>query len=95
MRPASAASTNVITQALNGPYGLWIKLGAAVLALVLAVIIVRRVLQMNKLILGVIVFLVLTFVGFSWIYERNEPSWATPVVEKLSGFFPTKDSMKH
>jgi hypothetical protein len=29
-------------------------------------------------------------VGFQWIYERNEPKWATPVVEKLANFFPSK-----
>jgi hypothetical protein len=49
---------------------------------------------MNKIVLGVGVFLVLTFIGFNWIYQRSEPSWATPVVSKLATFFPTKDAMK-
>jgi hypothetical protein len=45
---------------------------------------------MNKVVLGVIVAVGLSFVGFSWIYERNEPDWATPVVSRLADFFPSK-----
>jgi len=45
---------------------------------------------MNKVVLTVIVLIVLSTIGFNWIYQRNEPAWATPVVEKLAGFFPSK-----
>ena len=45
---------------------------------------------MNKAVLGAIFFVVVTVMGFNWIYERNEPSWATPVVEVFAGFFPSK-----
>lgn len=76
------------------PPAIWLRIGLAVLALVAAVIILRKVAKMNKVVLAVIVFLVATFVGFNWIYQRNEPAWATPVVAKLAGFFPTKDAMK-
>ena len=31
-------------------------------------------------------------IGFNWIYERNEPAWATPTVTWLGGFFPGKGS---
>jgi len=72
------------------PPAFWLKVGLAVLALVALVLLLRKVAQMNKLILGVIVFLILTFVGFNWIYQRNEPAWATPVVAKLAEFLPSK-----
>lgn len=68
----------------------WIKMGIAVVALVVLVIVLRKVAKMNKVLLGVIVFIVVTVVGFNWIYERNEPEWATPAVNWLAGFFPTK-----
>ena len=45
---------------------------------------------MNKAVLGAIVFVLVTVISFQWIYERNEPDWATPVVEKLANFFPSK-----
>lgn len=68
----------------------WIKMGIAVVALVVLVIVLRKVAKMNKVLLSVIVFIVVTVVGFNWIYERNEPEWATPAVNWLAGFFPTK-----
>lgn len=72
----------------------WVRIAIGVAALVLLVVVLRKLAKMNKVVLGVVVFLILTFVGFNWIYQRNEPAWATPVVSKLAGFFPTKDSMK-
>lgn len=72
------------------PLDFWWKLGLGIIGLVVLVILLRKVAKTNKVVLTVVVFVVLTVVGFNWIYERNEPKWATPVVEWLSGFFPTK-----
>lgn len=66
------------------------KLLAGVAALVLAVTIIRKVAQMNRLLLGVAVFIGVSAVGLNWVYERNEPSWATPVVRLLAAFLPSK-----
>jgi len=68
----------------------WLKLGTAVVALVLIVFILRKVAKMNKVVLTMVTFILVTVVGFNWIYERSEPAWATPVVNFLSGFLPTK-----
>ena len=76
------------------PAGIWLRIGAALLALVILVLVLRKVAKMNKVVLTVIVGLVCTIVGFNWIYERNEPAWATPVVERLATFLPTKNAMK-
>lgn len=72
------------------PVDFWWKLGLGVLALIVLVVLLRKVAKMNKVVLTVVVFVILTVVGFNWIYERSEPAWATPVVEWLSGFFPSK-----
>jgi hypothetical protein len=72
------------------PMEFWIKMGIAVAVLVALVIVLRKLAKMNKVVLGVIVFVGLTMVGFTWIYERDEPDWATPAVNWLAGFFPTK-----
>ena len=74
------------------PAGVWLKLAAAVLALIVVIIVLRKVAQVNKLVLTIIVLFVLSTVGFSWIYERNEPKFLTPVVDKIAPFFPAKDS---
>jgi hypothetical protein len=91
---ALASSPDLLQRLQNVPPAIWLRIGIAVLGLVAIVVILRKVAKMNKIVLGVGVFLVLTFIGFNWIYQRSEPSWATPVVSKLATFFPTKDAMK-
>ena len=72
------------------PLQFWLKFALFVLAFIAGVLLLRKIAGMNKAVLGAILFLVLTTLGFQWIYERNEPAWATPVVEKLAGFLPSK-----
>jgi len=67
----------------------WMKIGIAVVAFIAAILIFRRVMRMNKIIAGVVVFVVVTVVFFSWVYNRNEPKFLTPLVEKIAPFFPS------
>ncbi|HEX2860925.1 MAG TPA: hypothetical protein VHN79_04765 [Lacunisphaera sp.] len=67
----------------------WLKIGIVVVAFVAAILIFRRVMRMNKVIAGVMVFVVVTVVFFSWVYNRNEPKFLTPIVEKIAPFFPS------
>ena len=71
------------------PPDIWLKIGIAVVALLVTVFVLRRVMKMNKIIAGVIVFVVVTVVFFSWVYNRNEPKFMTPIVERIAPFFPT------
>ena len=76
------------------PPNFWIGIGVAVLALIVAVIVLRKLAKANKVIVTIVALVVLSVVGFNWIYERNEPSWATPVVQWLAEYFPTKGAIK-
>ena len=67
----------------------WLKICIAVVAFVAVVLIARRVMRMNKIVAGVVLFVVFTVVFFSWVYNRNEPKFLTPVVEKIAPFFPS------
>jgi len=67
----------------------WLKIGIAVVAVVAAVILYRRIMRVNKVIAGVVIFVVCTVVFFSWVYNRNEPKFLTPIVEKIAPFFPS------
>jgi glucan phosphoethanolaminetransferase (alkaline phosphatase superfamily) len=67
----------------------WLKIGIAVVAFVVAILLFRRIIRMNKIIAGVIVFVVVTVVFFSWVYNRNEPKFLTPIVDKIAPFFPS------
>ena len=66
------------------------RLGFAVVLLIVFVIVLRKVAKMNKVVLAAVTFFVATVVGFNWIYERNEPAWATPFVQAIGDFFPRK-----
>jgi len=70
----------------------WLKIGIAILAFVVLVILYRRIMKMNKVVAGVVIFIVCTVVFFSWVYNRNEPKFLTPVIEKVAPFFPSAGS---
>ena len=76
------------------PTEFWVKIGLGILVIVVTVILLRKIAKANKLMLTVGVFLVVTIVGFNWIYERNEPTWATPAIQWLAGFFPSKGKVE-
>lgn len=71
------------------PPATWLKLGIGIAAFVIAVVVLRKIAQMNKVVLGVVVFVVLSIMFFSWVYNRNEPKWMTPLIDKLAPFFPS------
>lgn len=68
----------------------WYKVGAAVLALILAFIILRSVLKINKFILGAVTFVTCGLIWFNWIYHRNEPKFLTPLIDRIAPFFPSE-----
>ena len=72
----------------------WLKIGLAILIIVGVVIALRKLAKVNKVVLTIVVLVVVSIVGFTWIYERNEPSWATPAVDWLANYFPTKGAIK-
>jgi amino acid transporter len=69
----------------------WWLIAAGVGAFFLVVVLIRLAGQVNKFLLGGIVVIVVFVVGMEWVYDRNEPAWATPFVDALasSGFLPT------
>lgn len=71
------------------PPDVWLKIGIVVGGFIIAILVFRRVMKMNKIIAGVIVFVVVTVVFFSWVYNRNEPKFLTPLVERVAPFFPS------
>ena len=76
------------------PMEFWLRLGLGIVAVVVVVTLLRKLAGVNKVILSVVVGVALTAIGFNWIYERNEPAWATPAVRWLGGFFPTKGAIE-
>lgn len=91
---AAATASSTSDRLRQIPMEFWWKMAVGIAGLVLLVVVLRKVAKMNKVVLTIGVLLVLSFVGFNWIYERNEPDWASPAVSWLSGFFPTKGKVQ-
>jgi drug/metabolite transporter (DMT)-like permease len=82
-------AVSVLEKLKNQPPEIWLKVGIAVLAVLVVVFVVRRILQMNKVIAGVLILVVGAVVFFSWVYNRNEPKFLTPIVRSVAPFFPS------
>ena len=87
---AAIATTTTAERLRHIPMDFWMKFGVGVAIVVATVILLRKLAQVNKVVLIVVGGLAFSILGFNWIYERNEPGWATPAVRFLAGFFPTK-----
>jgi len=87
---APAAASTALEKLQKIPTEFWLRIGLGIVGIVVVVIFLRKIAKVNKVVLAVGVGVGLTIVGFNWIYQRNEPAWATPAVQWLAGFFPTK-----
>ena len=76
------------------PNAFWVNLGVAVLLLILRVIILRKLAAVNTIVLVMAGIVAITGLGFSWIYERDEPKFMTPLVEKIAPLLPSKTTYK-
>jgi len=90
MLALAAAQPTALQKLQKIPPEFWIKVGIVIGAIMLIVLVLRKLAHVNKMIAAVAVLIAVMAIGVSWIYNRNEPAWATPVVEKLAIFLPTK-----
>ena len=62
------------------PVEFWLKMFSIVAIFALSILLMRSISQMNKVVLTISMFLIVTVLGFNWIYERNEPKILTPAI---------------
>lgn len=72
------------------PPNTWIKIGIVVAAIIIVIVVVPKIFKMNKIILGVTVFVASTIIFFSWISQRNEPKFLTPLIDSLAPYFSSE-----
>jgi hypothetical protein len=63
--------------------------GLVLLALILGIVLVRRVAKVGRLVFFVVGGTVLIILMLSWIYYRSEPKFLSPLVDKIAPFFPS------
>lgn len=62
---------------------------------VITIILVRHAAEINRAVLSVIIILMITTIGFHWVYERNEPAAFSPLINKIAPLFPSKFSYRN
>lgn len=67
-----------------------VNLGLAVLIIIVTVVLIKEAARMNRFMLFMIILVTVFVVGFSWVYERNEPKFLTPVIDQIAPFFPSR-----
>ena len=77
------------------PPKVWLKIGVAFAAIIIAAIVIPKVFKMNKIVLGVIVFVCGTIIFFSWVYNRTEPKFLTPLISRIAEFFPSANAYEN
>ncbi|HWA09900.1 MAG TPA: hypothetical protein VG838_10660 [Opitutaceae bacterium] len=89
---AAASSTTAMDRLKAVPAAFWLKLAIGIGIFIAAIIALRKVAAMNKVVLAVLIFIIVIVGGVNWIYERNEPAILTPLIDKIAPFFPSKGS---
>jgi hypothetical protein len=86
----AAAEPGVWEQLRRVPKQTWINLAICIIALLVVVRLWKALKNFNEFapyiaasIAGVLIF-------FYWVYERSEPRFLTPLVEKIAPFFPSR-----
>ena len=85
----AALQMSKVTEKL--PPDFLMKTGIFLLIVLVIVIAVKIYQGSNKIFLSILLAAAVGIVFFSWVYNRNEPAFLTPVIEPLSNFFPTKE----
>jgi EamA domain-containing membrane protein RarD len=83
-------AVSALAKLQNLPRKNLVNLGLAVLIIIVAVVLIKEAARMNRIVLFMIIAVTVMVVGFSWVYERNEPKFLTPVVDTIAPFFPSR-----
>jgi hypothetical protein len=76
------------------PPRFWWNVALGVGIFIALVLLARYAARMNKLVVALIVFLLVTVVGVQWVYERNEPKFMSKSIDKIAPYFPKKPQYK-
>ena len=88
--PFFAAQLSTWDKLKRVPPDTWINLGICVLAVVVIVRLWRGLKKINHYAPWIAAMVAGSIIMCYWVYERTEPQFLTPVVEKLTLFLPTK-----
>lgn len=68
------------------PSKTWMIIGIALVVIIAASIILPKIFKMNKIVLGVIIMVTCSIVVLTWVKQRNEPAFLTPLIDWLAQY---------
>ena len=86
----AAAPPSAWEQLQRVPKETWINIAICVIAVVVIARVWKVLKSINEFIPYIAAVLATLLIFFYWVYDRSEPRFLTPVVDKLAPFFPSK-----
>ena len=86
----AAAAPSITEQLKRVPKETWINIVICIAAIFAMVSLWRTLKKINEFVPYIAAVLGSALIFFYWVYERTEPRFLTPIVERLAPFFPSK-----
>ena len=86
----AAAQPSAWEQLQRVPKETWINIAICVIAVVVIARVWKVLKAINEFVPYIAAVLATLLIFFYWVYDRSEPRFLTPVVDKLAPFFPSK-----
>ena len=87
---AAAAEPSVWQQLERVPKQTWINIGICIVAIVVLVKVWGALKRFNDYAPFFAVAVAGALIFFYWVYERSEPRFLSPVVDRIAPFFPSR-----
>jgi hypothetical protein len=91
---AAAAPPSAWEQVRQVPKDTWINIAICIIAIVVIVRLWRVLKNINEFVPYIAAVLAAGLIFFYWVYERSEPRFLTPMIDKLAPFFPSKGTQQ-
>ncbi len=88
-------AATALEKAANVPKMFWVNVVLAIAGFILAVFLLRKLMEVNKVLLIIVGGATAAIFGFQWIYERNEPAFLTSSIDVIAPFFPGKGAYEN
>ena len=89
----ASQSGQVLMHLHDVPADFWMKAGIGLIVLIVGIVLLQKLAEVNKVVVAVVALMAFSTIGLTWVYERTEPTWATPAVNFLAGFLPSKGAV--
>ncbi len=65
-----------------------VNLGLAALLVLVVIVLFKVAARMNKFVLGIIILVTLMVLMLTWVHERNEPKFLSPIIDAIAPYVP-------